>query len=180
MLDSNMYAAMLLLTVVGACHCEVGRSCVETGQGEGCCGYEAGVGCGRETCCPSGTICTPDGNLCEGNGTFRPSRPIYASSLGNCMQADSRFKAAVQAAVAAPSYTSFLAAIDLYSQGKAICSQRTKLTFTPGSCMVDFLLLETDSRVTYWNLAKGDVKSAFSSLLNVLIWLPYLNADCLA
>lgn len=175
-----MYAAMLLLTVVSACHCDAGSSCVETGQGEECCGYEEGVGCGRETCCPSGTICTPDGNLCERNGTFRPSRPIYSSLTGNCAQADSRLKAAIQAAIAAPSRPSFLAAIALYTQGKSVCSQSTKLTFSPGSCMVDFLLLETDTRVTYWNLAKGDVKSAFSSLLNVLIWLPYLHADCLA
>ena len=172
-----MYAAMLLLTVVGACHCGAEMYCVESG---GCCGYEDAVACEQESCCPSGSKCTSDGLLCERNAVLTKSLPIIRNSEGNCVNADRVLRAAIQRAIAAPSYTTFLAAIDLYMQGKEICHQGSKLALTPGSCMLDFLLLETDARVSYWNLAKGDIKSAFNSLLSVLVWIPYLNADCLA
>ena len=169
-----MYAVVLLLTGVGACG--TGMYGVETG---GCCGYAEAVVCRGERCCPGGMKCTPDGQLCEGNASITPSLPITAYPERDCMSANSRLRVSLQTAISNPSFTAFLSVLDTYMQGKEACDHRVKLALSPSTCMVDFLLLETDTRVTYWNLAKGELKSAFSSFLNVLIWIPYLHADCL-
>lgn len=96
-----------------------------------------------------------------------------------CDVVETRLRTSVQTAMEVPCFTTFLAVIDTFLQGKELCQHHQKLAFSPGSCMVDFLLLETDTRVSYWSFAKGDIKAGFSAVLKLFVWLPYLHADCL-